>query len=337
MMWKGPISRLSAALGVSLMLASCGTSTSTSPYAIINQSDGVTIVWSKDWYKDRLRMPMDHGAAQTLQARVFQAFHYSSDGSDPQPMPVGYSVDLTASPTHSTDPAISWRNGALDVRRCAEPERISGGRGLPCSSTGSNLIGQFAYRSEDALLAGTVLVLPIGPASERDCRINLKPLLEGYSGRAEQTLFRLAHYPGRASYLAKVVGDTLPVYRLQCGQSPQLLGNFAVHDAGSWTSIIDIAPGSNPAQPRILFRTQSRHNEAIVANPQGEIFSVQVDAILSNYLAFLTADAQEIITNADFPFSDSSPRLTLEIANIENGAQRKLDFSHKFARWPVKP
>jgi hypothetical protein len=341
MMWEGPlcrvISRSFVALVVALLLTSCGTSTSTSPYAVINQSDGVTIVWSKDWYRDRIRMPMDHGAAQTLQAQVFQAFHYSSDGSEPQPMPVGYSVDLTTNPTPLPDPAISWRNGALDVRRCAEPERISGPLGFPCSAKESNLIGQIARRSEDAVLDGRVLVLPIGPASERDCRINLKPLLEGYSGRAEQTPFRLAHFPGRGSYLAKVVGETMPVYRLQCGLSPQLLGDFAIHDAGGWTSIVDIAPGSNPAQPRILLRTQSRHNEAIVANPQGEIFSVQADAVRSDNVAFLTADAQEIITKADRHFSDPSPRLTLELTNIDTGARRKLDFRHKFAQWPVKP
>ncbi len=340
MIWEGPIGRVigraSVAVGVSLLLASCGTSTETGLYTIINQPDGVTMVWTKYWYKDRLRMPMDHGSDHTLQAQVFQAFHYSADGSDPQPIPVDYSVELKANPTLSADPAIIWRNGALDVRRCTERGRISGGRGLPCSARRSNLIGQFARRSEDALLDGSVLVLPIGPASERNCRINLKPLLKGYSAPAEQTTFRLAHYPGRASYLAKVVGETLPVYRLQCGQLPQLLGDFAIHDAGDWTDIVDIAPGSNPAQPRILLRTQAR-NQAIVTNPQGEIFSVQADPVGTNDFAFLTADAQEIILKTDYLFRDPSPRLTLELANINTGARRKLDFRHKFAPWPVKP
>lgn len=282
-------------------------------------------------------MPMDHGAAQTLQAQVFQAFHYSSDGSYPQSLPVGYSTDLTDNPTATTNPAISWRYGALDVRRCAEPERVPGRQGFPCSDRGSNLVGQIARRSEDASLEGRVLVLSIGPGGERNCRINLAPLLEGHSGRAEQTPFRLAHYPRRGSYLAKVVGERLPVYRLQCDQFPQLLGDFALHDAGGWTSLVDIAPSRNPAQPRIFLRTQARHNEVIVANPQGEIFSAQADAVRSDDFAFLTADAQEIITQADYLFSDSSPRLTLKLINIDTGARRKLDFSHEFAPWPEKP
>ena len=329
--------RAAAALLLALMLASCGTSTDTSPFAIVNRADGVLIVWEKSWYKDRFRLPMDHGASATLQAQVFQAFDYPADGGEPLAIAVSFTSDESKDGGDGDYPAVSLRDGALDVRACAEPGRVMGATGFLCSNRLAYFVGQIARRSEDVLMDGNVLVLAVGPGGEADCRVDLSALLEGVPNRLLQTPFRLAHFPGRGSYLAKVVGEALPVYRLQCGQAPQLLGDFAMHDPDGWTELQDIAPGADPAQPRVLLRTSARFDQAIVATPAGELFAAPADPVRSDDWAFLTADAGEIIISADYIFLEQAPRLMLGLVNIESGAKRTLDFRHEFAAWPKKP
>jgi hypothetical protein len=324
--------RIAAILLAAMALSSCGKRTDTSADIVINRPDGVVIVWSKNWWKERFRAPMDHGAAETLQAKVFQAFHYPANGGPPVPIAVDFAADGS-----DVFPAVSWRDESLDVRECAETGRVIGGAAFHCSMAGDNFLGQIARRSEDATMDGMVLLLAVGPGGETDCRVDLTGLLAGLSPRLEQTSFKLAHFPGRGSYLAQVIGEALPIYRLQCGQSPQLLGDLALHEAGGWTELHDIAPGPDPAQPRVALRTSARYTEAIIATPAGELFAAPLDAVRSDSLAFLTADAREIITAVDYLFTENAPRLTLGLVNIETGARRTLDFRHDFEPWQDKP
>lgn len=324
------IRRLLLALTM-LGLTACSLAGETEMFGaeqVIPRPDGVLIVYSKSWSRDRWRMPMDHGASSVETARVHQAFFYPADGGAAQPVPLDLAIDQEniAEGLRPDIPLLTWRDNALVPGICRERADVT----LDCSAVPGGSIRQVHRRIEDVSLSGDRLVLARGRDGSADCAVDLTGI-----GTAAQDDWLLAHYPGRGTYLLDNGDAAMPLYRLQCGQRPQRLSALAVPGAG-WTEVIDIAPGPNPANPRVLYSSADRFETAIVRDMTREIAVLDTGAIHRSDAFFLDHTGERIVLEDD-RLVRRAPGLTLTVYAVATGLRSRLTWNHAYAHWPDRP
>lgn len=314
-----------------LVLAACSWPGETEMFGteqVIPRPDGVLIVYSKSWSRDRWRLPMDHGSSSVETARVHQAFFYPADGGAAQPVPLDLAIDQeNIAPGLRPDiPLMTWRGNVLVPGICRERADMT----LDCSAVPGGSIGQVHRRIEDVSLKGNRLVLARGPDGSSDCAVDVSGI-----GTGAGNGWQLAHYPGRGTYLLDKGNADLPLYRLQCGQHPQRLAALAVPGA-RWTEVIDIAPGSDPANPRVLYSSEDRFETAILRDMTSEIAALDTGAIHRDDAFFLDHTGERIVLEDDL-LERRAPGLTLTVYAVATGLRSRLAWTHAYAPWPDRP
>jgi hypothetical protein len=313
-----------------LGLAACsglGGSVMDSAVRVIPRPDGVAVVYSRSWWRDRWRMPMDHGAASVEVAEVHQAFLYPADGGAPRPIPIDLAIDHEniAEGLRPDIPHLTWRNGAIVPGICREATDMT----LDCSAVPGGTIWQ-RHRIEDVSVSGNRLVLARGPDGSANCAVDMSAI-----GRVDGNEWLLAHFPGRGTYLVDDGNPAMPLYRLQCRQAPLRLTDLAVPGA-EWTEVIDIVPGRNPANPLVLYSSRSRFQTAILRDMTREIAALNTGAVERSSIFFLDYTGERIVLEDD-AILRQTPGLNLTIYNMTTRRRTRLSWNHAYAPWPERP
>lgn len=306
----------------------------------ISRPDGVLIVYQKEWWEDRYRAPMDHGSDQTTLAVVYQAFLYPANGSEPRPVPLDLVADYeNGDPSLRPDlPILTWTEQGLEAEVCRETTAMA----LDCGDDRAASIAQVRGRIEDAALADDVLTLANGPDGSANCRIDLETIVTDITPPKTEMGFdpgprwKLAHFPGRGSYLLDEYDPGRPLYLLTCGHPPKKLTDLREDPSGGWIEIIDVAPTANPANPRVLYSTRVRFEEAILRDMTSEIWASKVGALKRSDVGFLDQEGDRLILSSDWLFR-KTPGLTLKVLDIASGAQSELSWEHPYADWSARP
>lgn len=309
---------------------------------VVARPDGVLVIYKKEWWKERFRAPMDHGSDQTVLAAVHQAFLYPAEGGEPRAIPLDLVADYeNGDPQLRADlPLLTWTPDGLKAEVCREELDMS----MECGDLPGTHIAQVQGRIEDAQFDGDTLVLAIGPDGSRDCRVDLStlaphPKVTVHENEDEVPLgprLKLAHFPGRGSYLLDTHEPDQPLYRLTCGKAPARLASLSVNDDEGWTEIYDIVPTADPANPRVIYSTRARFEEAILRDMKGEIWAKNVGPSERSDVQFLDQEGDRLILSNDWIFR-KGPGLKLEMLDVTSGKHSTLSWDHDYAPWPDRP